>query len=679
MKDIKTSKLLKAICYSLVPILVLIIIVHAMSLAFYATYEEDFSGTYKGYQNTERFANDYLSQITRAIRIAEKEKEYIKSNSKIKIEELDNSQNDMVTSEIVMDIDSKTKNNIQYNFYSITRYDVLLISPDGDIITNIEQTTKTDTLEELKQYISSKPYYWKYDLKNIDTNIEKLQYEEIAYNGFQEIQESGYEIYTALKEDNIEFYSYGLIYDFVSSTYASAPAIISIAISLLIVCIIYICISIGHKEGKEGIYINGLDKVPYEIVTVVVGILFAIEVCDISGTLKVIVNGSNKLLINGGITIGIIMGFIIYATLVVFGVTTIRRVKAHVFWKNTLIYRFMKFVLGGLFTNLSQTVKLAVEYGGFLVASVILIMMTLSNPIIILFLLAFWYYIFKKILDRMNQMNKVREKISSMYRGNIEKPLKEDELYGELRQVAKELNDISGGLSNALEEAMKSERLKTELITNVSHDIKTPLTSIINYVDLMKQEEIQNPKIQEYLEVLDSKSQRLKRLTEDLVEASKASSGNIKLTMETLNVKELIKQVRGEFEDRFSKKGLEIIETFPEEELTIEADSRYLYRVMENMYVNISKYALENSRVYVDVTKTKGKVQIALKNISKDKLNISVDELIERFVRGDESRTNEGSGLGISIAKSLTELQKGSFNIYLDGDLFKVVIEFDEK
>lgn len=677
MKDIKSSNLLKIICYSLIPILVLIIILNALSLMYYTTYEEDFSGNYNGYQNTKRFANDYLSKITRAIHIAEKEKKYIQSNSNIKIEESDSTQNNEIISEIVLD--KETKKNIQYNFYSISKYDMLLISPSGDIITNVERTTKTDTLEEIKQYISSKQYYWKYDLKSIDTNIEKLKYEEIAYDGFEEIQESGYEIYTALKEYNTEFYAYGLIYDFVSSTYVSAPSIIAIAVSLFIICFIYIFSSIGHKDAEEGIYTNGLDRIPYEIVTAIVGVLFAIEVCVIGGTLEVIANRGSKLLINGGITIGIIMGFVMYITLAVYGVTTIRRLKAHVFWKNTLIYHFIKFMLGGLFTNLSKTVKLAVEYGGFLVASVILIMMTLSNPIMILFLLAFWYYIFKKMLDRMNEMNKVREKIGSMYRGDIEKPLKEDELYGELRQVAKELNDISGGLSNALEEAMKSERLKTELITNVSHDIKTPLTSIINYVDLMKQEEIEDPKIQEYLQVLDSKSQRLKKLTEDLIEASKASSGNIKLTMENLNVKELIKQVRGEFEDRFSKKGLEIIETFPEEEVTIEADSRYLYRVMENMYVNISKYALENSRVYVDVTKSKGKVQIALKNISKDKLNISVDELIERFVRGDESRTNEGSGLGISIAKSLTELQKGSFNIYLDGDLFKVVIEFEQK
>ena len=223
---------------------------------------------------------------------------------------------------------------------------------------------------------------------------------------------------------------------------------------------------------------------------------------------------------------------------------------------------------------------------------------------------------------------------------------------------------------------MKSERLKTELITNVSHDIKTPLTSIINYVDLMKNENIENPKVQEYLEILDNKSQRLKKLTEDLVEASKASSGNIKLTIEKLNLKELIKQVRGEFEDKFEKRGLTIIETLPEEEIYIEADSRYMYRVLENMYVNISKYALENSRVYIDVEKENDTAKVILKNISKDKLNISVDELMQRFVRGDSARSTEGSGLGISIAKSLTELQNGKFNIYLDGDLFKVVIEF---
>ncbi|MCI8482341.1 MAG: HAMP domain-containing histidine kinase [Clostridia bacterium] len=422
-----------------------------------------------------------------------------------------------------------------------------------------------------------------------------------------------------------------------------------------------------------------MDKIPYEVIGIVSIILLIIEIYILIMSFEFIKERTSILLLNSGIVISILMGFFIYITIVTAGVTTIRRIKAHVFWKNTVIYHFLKFTLGGLFTNLSQTVKLLVQYGGFILISCILGVISLSAPIVILFLIAFWYYVFKKMLDYMGQIDKVRQKIKNMYYGDIQNPLKENELYGELKQVARELNDISGGLSKAIEEATKSERLKTELITNVSHDIKTPLTSIINYVDLMKQEKIDNPTIQEYLKVLDSKSQRLKKLTEDLIEASKASSGNIKLTMEPLNVKELVKQVRGEFENRFSKIGLEIIETFPEEDVTIEADSRYLYRVMENMYVNISKYALENSRVYIDVIKTKGKIQIALKNISKDKLNISVNELMERFVRGDESRTNEGSGLGISIAKSLTELQGGKFDIYLDGDLFKVVIEFEEK
>jgi len=373
------------------------------------------------------------------------------------------------------------------------------------------------------------------------------------------------------------------------------------------------------------------------------------------------------------------MGIIIYITLAITGVTTIRRIKAHIFWKNTIIYKIIEFVLNGLFTDLSRTAKLVIQYGGFIWISIILILIIREAPIFILLLLVFWYYVFKKILNYNLQLGKIREQIKNMYNGNKGEKLDEETFTKELKQVAIELNDISGGLTNAIDEAMKSERLKTELITNVSHDIKTPLTSIINYVDLMKQEEIENEKVKEYLEVLDNKSQRLKKLTEDLVEASKASSGNIKLTMERLNLKELIKQVSGEFEDKFEKRGLEIIEDLPEQDVFIEADSRYMYRVMENMYVNISKYALENSRVYIDIERKGDTARISLKNISQDQLNISVDELMQRFVRGDSSRTTEGSGLGISIAKSLTELQKGKFNIYLDGDLFKVVIEFKIK
>lgn len=246
------------------------------------------------------------------------------------------------------------------------------------------------------------------------------------------------------------------------------------------------------------------------------------------------------------------------------------------------------------------------------------------------------------------------------------------------KSSVKYLNNISNGLENAVQERMKSERMKAELITNVSHDIKTPLTSIINYVDLLKKEDIANEKANEYINILDNKSQRLKKLTEDLIEASKVSTGNVSLNLEKINIVELIKQAIGEFEDKFQNKNLQIIVNCNENEININADSRYMYRIVENLFSNIYKYALENSRVYIDISIVDGtNVVIEMKNISKDKLNISADELMQRFVRGDRSRNTEGSGLGISIAQNLTELQNGTFELKLDGDLFKVKLTFN--
>ncbi len=692
MKSLKTSNTLKIICYCLIPILVLIIILNIVSIVWYSNYPEEFLND-GNYINSQQFSDNYLYNIQRAISIVKNEKEYIQDNTqimlsdtqfqievengeKVKTEEQKESGTEIIDK--YRDENDTDISEIEYNFYTIKNYDILIITQEGDIITNVGRTTNTDTVSKIKDYILSKKFFWVYDLKNINTNIDKLQYNEIVYNGFSKIQKSNYEIYTALREENGEMHTYNALYSLTYNTYQYAFASIIISSTLLIICIVYIVISIGHKKGQDEIYTYGIDKIPYEIICTGAIILLAIEIFVLIIALKFIGNMANKFELDSGITISIFMGIVGYATLTTWAVTTIRRIKAHVFWKNTIIYNFCKFTLGGLFENFNKTIKLAMQYGGFIIISIILSMLIQEISIIgVLILLAFWYYVFKKMLNNTNQISKIRQKISKIYHGDIDEVLYEEEFTGELKQIAKELNDISGGLSNAIDEKMKSERLKTELITNVSHDIKTPLTSIINYVDLMKKEEIDNEKVQEYLQILDNKSQRLKKLTEDLVEASKASSGNIQLNIERLNVKELVKQVRGEFEEKFEKRGLEIIETLPEEEIYIEADSRYMYRVMENMYVNISKYALENSRVYVDIKKEKEKAIIELKNISQDKLNISVDELMQRFVRGDSARTTEGSGLGISIAKSLTELQKGKFDIYLDGDLFKVVIEFD--
>ena len=313
-------------------------------------------------------------------------------------------------------------------------------------------------------------------------------------------------------------------------------------------------------------------------------------------------------------------------------------------------------------------------YWGFVVISVVLACL-LGSATAIIALILFWLWVFYRIKKYTRQQDEIKEALEKIYQGNNEIYLNDSELQGVQKEMAVYINDIAGGFSNAIEESLKSERLKTELITNVSHDIKTPLTSIINYVDLLKKEELQDERIREYVEILDMKSQRLKKLTEDLVEASKVSSGNVKLTIEEINLKELINQSIGEFKDRFEEKGLQIESNMPEG-IKVKADNRYLYRVIENLFSNITKYALENSRVYIDITKEKNKISISMKNISKEKLNISSDELMQRFVRGDKARYTEGSGLGLSIAKSLTELQGGTFDIYIDGDLFKVVIEW---
>ena len=214
------------------------------------------------------------------------------------------------------------------------------------------------------------------------------------------------------------------------------------------------------------------------------------------------------------------------------------------------------------------------------------------------------------------------------------------------------------------------------MITNVSHDIKTPLTSIINYVDLLKREKIQNEKIQSYLDILEQKAHRLKNLTEDLVEASKASSGNLKLDIANIDLVELIHQTNGEFEEKYQIRHLELVSKLPSKAILIAADGRRLWRVLENLYNNAFKYAMENSRIYVDVIQREDHVYFTIKNVSANPLNINADELTERFVRGDVARTSEGSGLGLSIAKDLTHLLGGVFEIYIDGDLFKAQVGF---
>lgn len=286
---------------------------------------------------------------------------------------------------------------------------------------------------------------------------------------------------------------------------------------------------------------------------------------------------------------------------------------------------------------------------------------------------------FRLTVVKALQEDKINQAIANIASGDISYCVNLEEFSGKQKITADHINHIGENLDSALQEKVKSERFKADLITNVSHDLKTPLTSIINYVDLIKREHIQDEKIQGYLEVLEQKSQRLKTLTEDLVEASKASSGNVKLEISDIDFVELIHQTNGEFEEKFSTRSLHLVSYLPEHPILIEADGRRLWRVLENLYNNAFKYAMINSRVYVDICQENDWVAFTIKNISEHPLNISSSELTERFVRGDVSRTTEGSGLGLSIAQSLTQLQKGSFQIIIDGDLFKVQVKFPVK
>ena len=250
-------------------------------------------------------------------------------------------------------------------------------------------------------------------------------------------------------------------------------------------------------------------------------------------------------------------------------------------------------------------------------------------------------------------------------------------MYWDFKRHGENLNSIAGGMTHAVEQRMKSERMKTELITNVSHDIKTPLTSIINYADLIGREKSDNPKIAEYAEVLGRQSDRLKRLIEDLVEASKASTGNLEVLLAPCEAENFLVQIAGEYEKKLADAGLELITKIPEQQaLWVMADGRRMLRVFDNLMNNICKYAQRGTRVYLTLEERERMAQITFRNTSRAPLNLSAEELMERFVQGDASRSGDGNGLGLSIARSLTELQNGSFQLDVDGDLFKVTLRF---
>ncbi|MFR8152199.1 MAG: histidine kinase dimerization/phospho-acceptor domain-containing protein [Romboutsia timonensis] len=563
--------------------------------------------------------------------------------------------------------------------YEYKNFKYLIIDNKNSVAyTNVEHTMFTDSIEEIKERLAKNSIYWNYEKGNVNTSIEKLKLEEIRYKSiYKSIDDAkNFSVYTSLENDLTYYDQYRTnktVFDMAQILYKPALYLLPLSIVAVLVLLIMNCFLIGLRNEKGEVILNAFDKTPLLVALIVLFILSMIG-CGF----LIALTSENLTLILSGTAIGAV---IVYISFVFFLETIIKRIKSKTLFRNTITYRILRWIkslITSMTRNANMTVKLILIFIAFGILNIIGFGLSINNePIGFFILIAIWVYAFAKMHQWLVRYIEIKNAINEIYIGNTEVHLDEKRYKGSLNSMAIQVNDIAGGLSNAIQEKLKSERLKTELITNVSHDIKTPLTSIINYVDLLKKEKMPNEQAEEYLNILDNKSQRLKRLTEDLVEASKASSGNIKLNIEKLNVNELLKQVSGEFEDKFKSRNLEEVMSLPEKNVYINADSRYMYRILENMYSNISKYAMDNTRVYIDVIPNNNRITIQMKNISKEKLNISTEELMQRFVRGDSARNTEGSGLGLSIATSLTTLQGGTFNIYLDGDLYKVIIEFD--
>ncbi|MDO4454803.1 MAG: histidine kinase dimerization/phospho-acceptor domain-containing protein [Eubacteriales bacterium] len=467
-----------------------------------------------------------------------------------------------------------------------------------------------------------------------------------------------------------EFYEYGQQYVkyWKTITMSVILEIISGVCFLILIC--YLTVTTGKIDHNSRIYSKDFDKIPIEI-------LLAL----IAGDIAVIGYSMFRLL--GEIHLNAVL-VICYGVLIlvvnIIGVSAylsiVRRARTGTIWKKSMV-RWLVRGIHKCVLNRRITTRMVLYYTAF-AAMHIFCMILFGYQKGILILLGFDFLFLYFLLREGVQRSEINEGIEHLKNGDIDYQFDLEKFNGNNREMAESINLIGNGIKKTVSENLKSERLKADLITNVSHDLKTPLTSIINYVDLLKRQNVQDEKAVEYLKILENKSQRLKHLTEDLLEASKISSGNIKLEWMKINFKELILQTNGEFSEKFEEKGLDLIVHASEGQALIWADGRRIWRIVENLYNNVFKYAMPNTRVYVDINikNEENEVEFSIKNISQQALNIEASELTERFIRGDISRSTEGSGLGLSIAKNLTELQNGEFLIYLDGDLFKVTVKF---
>ena len=499
----------------------------------------------------------------------------------------------------------------------------------------------------------------------------------ISYQRFDyaHVTITGYIRQTLAAKDRIYFEAY-----YTNLLVENRNTLIWLTAVLFVLClalVIFLLCAAGHKEGVEGIHLNWVDKIPLDLYLVLAvaagGCIFAagIELTNASIAIAVFV-------------VAVLLVFAVLLIMSVF-MTLATRFKSGAFWKNTIIFYILRFLartLRAIGTGISYCAvhlplywQAGLIFVGISLAELFVLAAFSRSAVVVIWVIAKLAEAPLLVLLAVS-LQKLKSGGEALAAGNLNASVDLNHMYGVLKHHGENLNSIAQGMQKAVQQQLKSERFRTDLITNVSHDIKTPLTSIVNYVDLLKKENVQPEKAKEYLAVLDRQSARLKKLTEDLVEASKASSGTLPVHLEAVDVNVLLSQVSGEYQSRFELCRLEPIVKLAPESPQILADGKLLWRVFDNLLSNICKYAMPGTRVYFTSEVLDSRVQISFKNISNYPLDITADELMERFVRGDSSRSTEGSGLGLSIAQSLTGLQKGSFDLVVDGDLFKANISF---
>ncbi len=494
----------------------------------------------------------------------------------------------------------------------------------------------------------------------------------------EELQTDNYWVVSLLPEsvlDNLPNSKYAEHTLFVNLYYdvmdRNAFQVLGVMLFVMIVSFGFLVYAGGHRRGVDGIVLTWFDRIPIDV----------LSVCAVMAELVML---NVALSINASIYVWIwtlgIFGFLMTVTGVGYMLSLCVRVKAGKWWRNSFcywVYSKIRDMIVCIFRNIGLLRKAVLVMGVVSLLEFCVIVGFYDRGGIVLLWMLEKLVLCAVVFSLAVQMYELQKASRHMAEGNLSYKVDTDKMFWECKKHGENLNKIGEGMAKAVDERMRSERLKTELITNVSHDIKTPLTSIINYVDLLGKEELNNEKASEYLEVLDRQSSKLKKLIEDLVEASKASTGSLSVDRQRMDVGVFVTQTVGEFEEKFSLAGLELIVSKTDETVYIMADGRHLWRVIDNLMSNICKYAQNGSRVYVNMEVSERTVCITFRNISKYPLNISEEELMERFVRGDKSRSTEGHGLGLSIAQSLMKLIDGDMRIVVDGDLFKVILTFN--